>query len=195
MADRLLHPPPASLIAIGGFSGAGKSTLALALAPQVGAVPGAVVTRSDETRKRLCRVPLLRPLGPEGYSPEVSQRVYSTLAERAALIVRSGHSAVVDAVYARPTDRQAIEQVAAAAAVPFVGLWLEAPEPVLIARTERRRNDPSDADAHVVRLQHAEGTGGMTWYRLDASVSEAALLASATTCVRERLRDALNVVR
>jgi predicted kinase len=152
-------------------------------------VPGAVLIRSDETRKRLCQVPLLKPLGPEGYSPDVSQRVYATAAERAALIVRGGHSAIVDAVYARPADRQAIEQVAAAAAVPFVGLWLEAPEPVLIARTERRSNDPSDADAHVVRLQHAESTGDMMWCRLDASVSEAALLSSATNCVRERLVD------
>ncbi len=33
MAGELLHPPPPSLIAIGGFSGSGKSTLALSLAP------------------------------------------------------------------------------------------------------------------------------------------------------------------
>ena len=52
----------------GGFSGSGKSTLALGLAPSVGAVPGAVVLRSDETRKRLAGVPLLQRLSPEGYS-------------------------------------------------------------------------------------------------------------------------------
>jgi predicted kinase len=143
MAGRLLHPPRACLIAVGGFSGSGKSTLALALAPQVGAVPGAVVIRSDETRKRLCAVPLLERLGPDGYSSPVSEEVYATLAEHAARVVGAGHSVVVDAVYARPADRAAIEQVAAAAGVPFIGLWLEAPEPVLIARTGRRRNDPS----------------------------------------------------
>jgi aminoglycoside phosphotransferase family enzyme/predicted kinase len=190
MADRLLHPPPASLVAVGGFSGAGKSTLALALAPQIGAVPGSVVIRSDETRKRLCGVPLLERLGPDGYSPQISQRVYATLAERAALAIGGGHSAIVDAVYARPADREAIEKVAAAAGVPFIGLWLEAPEPVLIARTERRRNDPSDADADVIRLQQASGVGDLTWQRLDASVSEAALLSSA----RERLHDAPDAV-
>ena len=59
MAERLLHPPHPCLVAVGGFSGSGKSTLALSLAPSVGAVPGAVVLRSDETRKRLCGVPLL----------------------------------------------------------------------------------------------------------------------------------------
>jgi len=65
---------------------------------------------------------------------------------------------------------------------------------VLIARTEQRTNDPSDADASVIRLQHAQNTGNITWCRLDASVSETALLSSATTCVREQLHGALNVV-
>ena len=165
MAEHLLHPPDPSLIVVGGLSGSGKSTLALGLAPLVGAVPGAVVLRSDETRKRLCGVPLLERLGPEGYSSPVSERVYATLAERAALTVRGGHSAVVDAVYARASDRQTIEQVAAAASVPFIGLWLDASEPVLIARTERRHNDPSDADANVIRMQSAQGAGEIGWCR------------------------------
>ena len=84
--------------------------------------------RSDETRKRLCGVPLLQRLGPEGYSSHVSERVYSTVAEQAALVLRAGHSVVVDAVYARAADRRVIEQVAEAASVPFIGLWLDAPE-------------------------------------------------------------------
>jgi uncharacterized protein len=194
MAEQLLHPPDPSLIAVGGLSGSGKSTLALGLAPLVGAVPGAVVLRSDETRKRLCGVPLLEHLGPEGYSSQVSERVYATLAERAALVVRGSHSAVVDAVYARASDRQVIEQVAAAASVPFIGLWLEAPEPVLIARTERRRNDPSDADANVIRMQSAQGAGGIGWWRIDASLSAPSVLSRATDRVREQLPEALNGV-
>jgi len=192
MAEQLLHPLGPSLIAVGGLSGSGKSTLALGLAPLVGAVPGAVVLRSDEIRKRLCGVPLLEPLGPEGYSSQVSERVYATLAERAAVTVRGGHSAVVDAVYARPSDRQVIEQVAAAASVPFVGLWLEAPEPVLIARTEQRRNDPSDADANVVRMQRAQARGEIAWSRIDASLSAPSVLSGATDRVREQLTGGLN---
>ncbi|MGQ0733958.1 MAG: bifunctional aminoglycoside phosphotransferase/ATP-binding protein, partial [Acidobacteriota bacterium] len=143
MAGQLLHPPRPMLIAVGGLSGSGKSVLARALAPSVGAVPGAVVVRSDETRKRLGGVPLLQRLGPEGYSAAMSERVYASLAERAAAILRGGHSVVVDAVYARPTDRGAIERVAAAASVPFIGLWLDAPESVLAARAQRRRDDSS----------------------------------------------------
>jgi predicted kinase len=194
MADHLLHPPPPCLVAVGGFSGSGKSTLALGLAPSVGAVPGAVVLRSDETRKRLYGVPPLQRLGPEGYAPNVSERVYSTLAEQAALVLRAGHSVIVDAVYTRAADRRVIEQVAEAASMPFLGLWLDAPESLLIDRTARRRNDASDADANVVRMQRDQDTGDIRWGRLDASAQAASVLSSATDLVRERLRDVLNVV-
>jgi aminoglycoside phosphotransferase family enzyme/predicted kinase len=194
MAEQFLHPTDPSLISVGGLSGSGKSTLALGLAPLVGAVPGAVVLRSDEIRKRLCGSPPLERLGPEGYSSPVSERVYATLAERAAVIVRGGHSAVVDAVYARASDRQVIEQVAAAASVPFIGLWLEAPEPVLIARTEQRRNDPSDADANVIRMQRAQGAGEIAWCRIDASLSAPSVLSRAIQRVRDQLNGALNDV-
>ncbi len=78
MAGELLHPPRPSLIAIGGFSGSGKSTLALSLAPHVGAVPGAVVLRSDEIRKRLSGVSPLEHLDASGYSPLVNERVYTS---------------------------------------------------------------------------------------------------------------------
>jgi aminoglycoside phosphotransferase family enzyme/predicted kinase len=192
-AGRLLHPPAPCLVAVGGFSGSGKSSLALALAPSVGAVPGAVVLRSDEIRKRLCGVPLLQRLGPDGYSAEVTERVYSTLAAQAELVLRAGHSVIADAVYGRAADRRAIEQVAAAASTPFIGLWLEAPQSVLVDRTAGRRNDASDADAAVVRMQQARETGDIRWCRLDASVSASAVLAAAVTRIRERAGGALNV--
>ena len=50
------------------------------------------------------------------------------MTERAATVVRAGHAAIADAVFARPADRDAIEQAAAAAGVPFVGIWLDAPQ-------------------------------------------------------------------
>ena len=153
---RDLQPPHPRVVAVGGLSGSGKSTLALGLAPSVGPVPGAVVLRSDEIRKGLCAVPALHRLGPEGYSARVSERVYSTVAQEAEAILRAGHSVIVDAVYAGPADRAAIEHVAEAASVPFIGFWLDAPESVLIDRTAERRNDASDADASVVRRQGAQ---------------------------------------
>jgi aminoglycoside phosphotransferase family enzyme len=168
MAEALLRPPSPCLVAVGGLSGSGKSTLALALAPSVGAVPGALVLRSDEVRKRLCGVGALDRLGPEGYTPDVSSRVDATLAEQASRVVHAGHSAIVDAVYAEPADRQAIERVAVGASIPFVGIWLDAPEHSLLARVNRRQLDPSDATAGVVRTQLARDTGAIAWHRIDA---------------------------
>jgi uncharacterized protein len=179
MAARLLHPPRPCLVAIGGLSGTGKSTLARMLAPGIGAAPGAVHLRSDEIRKQLAGVPMLQRLGPDGYSPQMSERVYDTLVQRAAQLLRCGHSLVVDAVYASPSERKRIEQVAIAAAVPFTGIWLEAPESVLVSRTEQRRNDASDADPEIVRLQRGLDTGPIEWVRLDASGSASTVLSRA----------------
>jgi aminoglycoside phosphotransferase family enzyme/predicted kinase len=179
MAEDLLRPPGPCLIAVGGLSGSGKSTLAVALGFCVGAPPGAVVIRSDEIRKRLCGVEPLVRLGPEGYAPEVSRRVYAAVAEQAAVVVRGGHAAIADAVFARTADRDAIERAAADAGVRCVGLWLAAPEATLVARAERRRHDPSDADAGVIRGQLAEDIGPIQWHRLDASGSQEDVLREA----------------
>ena len=69
MAERMLCPPTPCLIAVGGLSGSGKSTLAMALAPCVGAAPGAVVIRirtittmtTTARRRRLIVSPAKRP--------------------------------------------------------------------------------------------------------------------------------------
>lgn len=189
MAQGLLRPPRPCLVAIGGFSGTGKSTLALGLAPLVGAVPGAVVIRSDEIRKRFHGVSPLHRLGPDGYTEGMSDRVYAAAAERARAAVREGHSAIVDAVFARLRDREAIESVAADMSVPFIGLWLEAPESMLVARIEQRRDDPSDADADVIRLQHRQPTGRMTWNPVEASASPDVVLSYATKFFQGRVQE------
>jgi aminoglycoside phosphotransferase family enzyme/predicted kinase len=190
MAQQLLHPPRPCLIAIGGLSGSGKSTLARALAPSVGPCPGAVVLRSDEIRKQLRGVDPFQRLGPEGYTPEVTDRVYATVAQRAVHVVHDGHAAIADAVYQRPADRDAIARVAAAANVPFVGIWLDAPEPILIARSTRRRldaPDASDADAAVIRRQLAEDTGAISWHRVDAARTPDSVLREIGGRLREQL--------
>lgn len=181
MARDFLEPAAPRLLAIGGFSGSGKSTLARALAPSIGRAPGAVVIRSDEVRKALHGVPTLQRLGPDGYIPEVTERVYRTVERRAAEILRGGQSVIADAVFGRPSDRVAIEHVAAAAAVSFLGFWLEASPAVLMARVDTRRADPSDADASVIRRQIAQDPGPLTWHRLDAGVAPEAVTAQAYT--------------
>jgi aminoglycoside phosphotransferase family enzyme/predicted kinase len=184
MARDLLHPPAPCLVAIGGFSGTGKSTTAIGLAPSIGPVPGAVVIRSDEIRKRLRGASPHDRLGPDAYTPEMSARVYAAALDRARIAIQAGHSAIVDAVFARPEDRAAVEQVAREASVPFTGIWLDAPERVLIARVEQRRDDASDATADVIRRQREEPVGAVTWHRVDASRPAAVVIECANDHVR-----------
>ncbi|MGE0706356.1 MAG: AAA family ATPase [Vicinamibacterales bacterium] len=184
MAGRLLHPQPACLVAIGGLSGSGKSTLARRLAPLLGAVPGAVVLRSDEIRKRICGAPLLTRLGPEAYTPTITEKVYETLIERAGMTVRGGFAAIVDATFLRASDRQDIEALARAAAVPCVGLWLEGPVQTLLERLQHRKHDASDADASVLRTQSRQDVGRITWHRLDTSASIDSVTEKAMSLLR-----------
>ena len=183
MAIELLQPAPPRLIAIGGLSGSGKSTVALSLAPSVGAAPGALVLRSDEIRKALCGVAPMDRLGPEGYTSGVTTQVYRTLADRTTIALRAGRTVIVDAVFARPADRAAMEAVAASAAVPFEGFWLDAPVDALLTRTAQRRLDPSDADESVVRQQVAAGIGSLSWQRIDASRPQTDVLSETSAAL------------
>jgi aminoglycoside phosphotransferase family enzyme/predicted kinase len=171
MALQLLRPAAPSLVAVGGLSGSGKSTLAQALAPSIGGVPGAVILRSDEIRKQLLGTPELVRLGPEGYTEDVSRAVYAELTRRATTILQGGHGVVADAVFASPDDRAAIERAALGASVPFLGLWLDAPETALLERIQHRGADVSDADAAVVRQQGQRDLGVISWRRIDASAT------------------------
>ena len=179
LAARLLQPPAPVIVAIGGLSGSGKSTVARALAPFLGAVPGAVVLRSDEVRKRLWGASPLTRLGPAAYTPEMSARVYEALAGDVAAVVAAGHSAIVDAVFARADDRLAIERAARAAGMACAALWLDAPEAVLVERVRQRGPDASDADMDIVRMQCAQSAGDVSWPCVDAAADVDVVVARA----------------
>lgn len=166
------------LIAIGGLSGTGKSTLARALA---GRLPGALLLRSDVERKLQFGVAETSRLGPEGYTPEVTEHVYRALAEKAAAALSGGRIVIVDAVFARPGERTAIEAVARTTTAPFLGLWLEAPQSIQIERVEARRGDASDATADIVTRQAAYDLGDITWHRIDAATGPERTLSAALT--------------
>ena len=166
---RALEPAPAPrLVAVGGFSGTGKTTLARALAPAFDPAPGAIVLRSDVARKRLWGVSPDSPLPEAAYAPEVSERVFAELRERARRVLAAGTSVVVDAVHGRADERTAVEAVAGECGVRFDGLWLEAPVERLVERVRGRMGDASDADEAVVRAQLERDTGTIRWRRLDA---------------------------
>jgi aminoglycoside phosphotransferase family enzyme/predicted kinase len=178
LAADLLRPAPPRLVAVGGLSGSGKSSVAHAVAPGVGPVPGAVVLRSDVIRKRLSGVESLARLDPAAYSEEMSRQVYAALAVRAAGVLRGGQSVVLDAVFLDERDRRMAEEVARAAAVPFVGVWLDAPADVLVSRVASRTNDPSDAGPDVVRAQLRRDPGPIGWTRVEAGRQPDAVAAA-----------------
>ena len=179
LSGTLLRPSPAQLIAIGGFSGSGKSTLAHALAPSVGAAPGALVVRSDLLRKSMMAVTPLTPLDKAGYTPAVTRRVYHELTARAVAALKAGHSVIADAVFARPEDRDAMAHAAHAAGVSFLGLWLDAPPAILAQRIADRSLDASDATVAVLDDQVRAGPGAIAWERLDGAMDIPTVLRHA----------------
>ncbi len=176
LAEEVLEPTPPVLLALGGLSGTGKSTVAGLIAADLGRIPGAVHLRSDTIRKALAGVAETRRLPAAAYTAATGEAVYAALRARAAAVLAAGSAVIVDAVHARPGERQALEAVARAAGVRFVGAWLEAPVDTLVRRVDRRGAedlDASDADADVVRRQAAYDVGSIGWTRVAAGADPA----------------------
>jgi aminoglycoside phosphotransferase family enzyme/predicted kinase len=185
--DFLVLTPP-RLIAIGGLSGSGKSAVARAIAPYIGAFPGAVIVRSDVERKRLFGVGPLEKLPPAAYTPEVTERVYAMCRKRAFLTLQGGQSVIVDAVNAREDEREALAALAASCGFPFTGLWLEAPAQLLRDRIAARTEDVSDATPELVDVQLGYDLGRQDFTPVDASLPLAEVVAASLERIGARPR-------
>jgi aminoglycoside phosphotransferase family enzyme/predicted kinase len=183
LAAKLLAPAQPSVVGIGGLSGTGKTALARSLAPSLAPAPGALVFRSDVERKVLYGVGEHERLSAAAYRAEVSERVYRVIIDKAARVARAGHSAIIDAVFARAEERAALETAAAAARVEFHGLFLVADLATRVQRVSARTGDASDADVEVARKQETFVTGPVTWSRVDAAGSPAQTSANARAAI------------
>jgi aminoglycoside phosphotransferase family enzyme/predicted kinase len=145
---------PAVLVVTCGLSGSGKSTVAQALVEALGAVR----VRSDVERKRLHGLaPTQRPADPALlYNPASTARTYERLATAAAAALDGSVGVVVDAVFNRRAERDALRQLALGRGVDCIVVDCQAPEATLRERVVRRRaeaRDASDADEAVLALQ------------------------------------------
>ncbi|WP_331375858.1 bifunctional aminoglycoside phosphotransferase/ATP-binding protein [Sinorhizobium chiapasense] len=169
LARSLIEPAPARLFAIGGFSGSGKTTVAEALAAQVSAPPGARIVESDRVRKAMHGVSAETRLPPSAYRPEISDKVYREMAERVRPLLAAGGTAIVDAVFDKPENRNLMERVAGELGVPFTAAWLDAEPALLRDRVASRTGGPSDANLDVLSRQLARDSGERGWRRIDAA--------------------------
>jgi aminoglycoside phosphotransferase family enzyme/predicted kinase len=185
LAQALIHPPAPRLIAVSGLSGTGKSVLARALAPNIAPQPGAVVLRSDVIRKQLFRVAHTDRLPPSTYRPDVTARVYEVLLQRARQVLAQGHSAIVDAVFARESERDELAALARACKVPLSGLFLIADLATRQARIGGRRGDASDATQEVAAQQEHYSIGQIGWASIDASGTQEQTLGSCRHAISE----------
>jgi uncharacterized protein len=169
LACRTIAPKAPVLIAVGGLSGTGKSLLARTLAPSVLPQPGAVVLRSDVLRKQLFKVNEADRLPENAYRPEITEQIYEILVQRAAHVLSQGHSAVVDAMFAREAERNAIRDAACRLNVRFAGLFLVAELATRQSRVGHRQRDASDATPEIAGLQEKYDVGKIDWAVIDAS--------------------------
>jgi uncharacterized protein len=174
-----LRPSPPRMVVVGGLSGSGKSTLAGALAPMLAPSPGARWLRSDVLRKAWAGLGPSARLPSAAYTREASAKTYCRLLATASDTLAAGHSVVLDAVFARPGERFAVDALAARLGVAYTAIWLETPEAKRVQRVEARVSDASDANAQVAKAQSAYDLGPIRWHRIDANAGPAAVLEQA----------------
>ena len=76
---------------------------------------------------------------------------------------------IADATFLDPAERARLQDLAADLAIPFQGVWLDAPRRVLERRIQARHGDASDADLNVLAKQFEQDIGATSWTVVEAS--------------------------
>ncbi len=164
-----------ALVLVSGLVGSGKSRVAETLADQV----DGVVISSDRVRKRISglssnqHVAVATDAGI--YAPEVSERVYSGMLDRACPILESGRVAILDATFGLRRHRSLAVDLAHKAGATVYLLEARCPAEVALDRLARRQatgSDPSDAGpdfyaTSVARFEPAKGEMHLDVIRTD----------------------------
>ena len=174
------------LVLVGGLPGTGKSTLAGGLT----AATGWPLLRSDVLRKELAG---LRPSESAAaafqagmYGAEATASIYAELLSRAALLLRSGRSVILDASWTRQCWRDAAHELGRCTAADVVGLECEASTKLATLRLTQRGTQGRDASDATPSIADAMAQATEPW--LDAlPVDTSVLPEDSLTAVLELL--------
>jgi predicted kinase len=129
---------PRRLLVTCGLTGSGKSTLARKL----GETYALQLVRSDVVRKELIGIaPQERrwlPFDQGEYAPEMTERTYAAMLERAEELLIAGHSVVLDGCFIKRAQRKGAVELARRLGVPLLLLECRTSEEVIRERLERR---------------------------------------------------------
>jgi uncharacterized protein len=162
-ALKLFDPPPARLIAIGGFSGTGKTTLAAAWRPTSGRRRARCTCAPTSSARRCSGSPRRRGSMPRALRQPKRPRA-SMAASRSAPVppCRPGTRSSPTRSLPGRTNARRIEDMARHAGAAFTGIWLSAPGERLSERVAARRGDASDATPEVVAMQMSAAPARLT---------------------------------
>ena len=180
--QRALQAP--RLIVTFGLIASGKSTVAAALAERLGAAQ----LSADYTRKELLGVPPEQPRHEaafEGaYDSGFTERVYETLLARAALILRTGRSVVLDATFRARAHREQAGALASELSADVLFVECRCDRAIALARLRRRAQTTSVSDgreaiydAFAARFEPADELAPAPHLRLDTEQPLSATLA------------------
>lgn len=144
---RPLLPP--TVVAVGGIIASGKSTVA----DRLGFEMSAPIVDADRTRKQLLGVQATAPVH-EGawqgaYDPTFTEAVYAEVFRRAAVVLASGRSVIVEASFRSRALRARARELAARHGVPFRLVECRASPEICRQRLRKRAHEASVSDGRL----------------------------------------------
>jgi aminoglycoside phosphotransferase family enzyme/predicted kinase len=193
---------PPAMVCVGGVPGSGKSTIADALSEAL----SCPAVDADRTRKHLLGVTettrMDDPVWTGAYSAEATERTYRETLRRAAVVLETGRSVIVDASFRAAATRRSARDVAQAAGATFRFVECRAPHDVCKDRVARRAasgdrspDGPSDArpaifDAFAASFESPEELSGSERTEVDTTGPLAAAVDRVRSCLPEFLHSA-----